>query len=151
MSRHLIKSALPFTIVLLLTIFVTSNDYAQTRDSLLRVYNNQTIHTFGNVFVKGSKQLKFRDLKPEFNSGIAKDLYKKSKGNLALGNVFTVTSIAALVTATVIKKNNKGAAIAFSAVAIGLNLGSLHFRKLSHQLVGRAIWHRNKEILFGVQ
>src|SRR5882672_4341161 len=112
MSRYLLKSVLPLTIVLLLACFTTSNAYTQTRDSLLRVYNNETIHTFGRFFIKGSKQLKFRDLKPEFTSGIAKDLYKKSKGNLILSRLFSYTSIAALVTGAIIKKNNNGAAVA---------------------------------------
>src|SRR4051794_28097540 len=119
MSRYLLRSALPVTIVLLLACFITSNAYTQTRDSLLRVYNNETIHTFGRFFIKGDKQLKFRDLKPEFPSGVAKDLYKKSKGSLFLSKVFTYTSIAALVTGAIIKKNNNGAAITLNIAGIG--------------------------------
>ena len=151
MNKYLLKSALPVTIVLLLTCCTTTIGYAQTRDSLLRVYNNETIHSFGKIYVKGSKQLKFGDLKPEFNSGITKDLYKKSKGNLILSRAFTVTYIAALITGAIIKKNNNGGGIALSVVGIGLNLGSLHFRKQSTELIDRAIWQKNKEILFGVQ
>lgn len=151
MYRYLFKPALPVTIVLLLMCFISPNAYTQTRDSLLRVYNNETIHTFGRFYIKGSKQLKFRDLKSEFNSGITKDLYKKSKGSLLLSKVFTVTAIGALVTGAVIKKDNKGAAIALSVVGIGLNLGSLRFRKQSTELIDRAIWQRNKEILFDVR
>ena len=151
MKKYFLKSVLPVTIVLLLTCCTTYNGYAQTRDSLLRVYNNETIHSFGKIYVKGSKQLKFGDLKPEFNSGITKDLYKKSKGNLILSRAFTVTSIAALITSAIIKKNNNGGAIVLSVAGIGLNLGSLYFRKQSTELIDRAIWQRNKEILFGVQ
>ena len=149
MNKYLFKSALSVLIVLLCC--AAFNTHAQSRDSLLRVYNNETIHTFGRFFIKGSKQLKFGDLKPEFHSGVAKDLYKKSKGNLFLSRVFTYTSIAALVTGAIIKKNNNGAAIALNIVGIGLNLGSIHFRRQSAELIDRAIWHRNKEILFAVQ
>ena len=151
MNKYLLKSALPVTIVLLLICCITSNGYAQTRDSLLRVYNNETIQSYGKLYVKGSKQLTFWDLKPEFNSGITKDLYKKSKANLILSRVFSVTAIGALVTGAIIKKNNNGAAIALTIAGIGLNLSSFYFRKKSTEIIDRAIWHRNKEILFGVQ
>ena len=127
MNKYLFKSVLPVAIVLLLMCFITSNAYAQNRDSLVRVYDNETIHTFGKHYIKGSKQLKFRDLKPEFNSDITKNLYKKSQGNLTMGRVFTVTSIAAVATSAIIKKNNNGAGIALNIVGIGLNLGSKHF------------------------
>ena len=118
---------------------------------MLTVYNSQTIHTLGKFYVKGSKQLNFSDLKPEFNSDLTKDLYKKSKGNRVLGNLFTVTSVAALVTAAATRKNNKGAALALSLGGIALNLGSLHFKKQSTELLERALWIRNKEVLFGTQ
>lgn len=151
MNKYLLKSVLPVTIFLLLTCCIPSNGYAQTRDSLVRVYNNETIHSFGKFYVKGSKQLKLGDLKSEFISGITKDLYKKSKRNLMLGRVFTVTALGALVTGAIIKKNNNGAAIALNIAGIGLNLSSFIFRKKSTELIDRAIWQRNKEILFGVQ
>ena len=151
MNKYLLKSALPIIIFLLLTCCISFNSHAQTKDSLLRVYNNETIHTFGKVYVKGSKQLKFGDLKPEFTGGITKDLYKKSKGNLILGRLLTVTAVAALVTSAVIKKDHNGAAVALSIAGIGLNLSSFHFRKNSKELIDQAIWQRNKEILFGVQ
>lgn len=128
-----------------------SKAHAQSRDSLLSVYNSQTIHTLGRVYVKGSRQLSFADLKPEFGSGVTRDLYKKSKGNLVLSRFFTVTSVAALVTGAIIKKNNKGGALGLSLAGIALNLGSLHFRKQSTELLERALWIRNKEVLFGTQ
>ncbi len=136
---------------MLLLNCITQQGYAQSRDSLLRVYNNETIQAFGKYYVKGSKQLKFWDLKPEFNAGITKDMYKKSKGNLILSKLCTFTSVAALVTSAVIKKNNSGGAIALSIAGIGLNLGGLFYRKQSKEIIDRAIWQRNKEILFGVQ
>lgn len=151
MCKPLFKSALPVGIFLLYLCCVAPNAFTQTRDSMLRVYNTETIHSFGKYYVKGSKQLRFWDLKPEFPSGITRDLYRQSKGKLILTRLFTITSVAALVTGAVIKKNNSGAGIALSIAGIGLNLGSLHFRKQSTELIDRAIWQRNKEILFGVQ
>ena len=151
MNKYLLKSVFSVSTVLLLVCFLSHNVHAQTKDSLLRVYNNETIHTYGRFYVKGSRQLKLGDLKPEFKAGITRDLYKKSRGNLLLSKVFTVTAVAALVTGAIIKKDNKGGAIALSVVGIGLNLGSIHLRKRSSELIGRAIWLRNKEILFDVQ
>ena len=142
---------LPVIIFLLLICCISFNSHAQTKDSLLRVYNNETIHTFGKVYVKGSKQLKFGDLKPEFTGGITKDLYKKSKENLILGRLISVAAVASLVSGAFIKKDNKGAGIALSIAGIGLNLFSLKFRKKSKEFIDQAIWYKNKEILFGAQ
>lgn len=68
-----------------------------------------------------------------------------------LGRLFTVTAVGALITSAIIKKDNKGAALALNIAGIGLNLSSFGFRKKSTELIDRAIWQRNKEILFGVQ
>ena len=77
MKKYLLKSMLPVTVILLAASCFSLSIKAQTRDSLLSVYNNQTIHTFGKFYIKGSKQVRFWDLKPEFNSSVTKDLYKK--------------------------------------------------------------------------
>lgn len=138
-----------FIVMVIILLCVTQHAYSQSRDSLLNVYNTKTIHTFGNYFIKGDKQLSFWNLKSEFQSGITKTLYKKSKGDLILSRFLTVTSIAALVSAAVVRKNNKAAAWAFSIGGIALNLGSLHFRKQSSELLERGLWQRNKEVLFG--
>ncbi len=150
MKKDLLKAVLPFIVITFLAC-VTLNATAQSRDSLLKVYNTQTIQSFGKSYVKGGKSLSFADLQPEFTSGIAKDLYKKSKGNLILSRVFTVTSIAALVTGVIFNINDTNGAWIFPVVGLGLNLGSMHFKRQSTELVDRAIWQRNKEILFGVQ
>ena len=151
MNKHLFKLAFSVILTTLLSCFALHSTQAQTRDSLLNVYNSQTIHSFGNSYVMGSKNLSFANLKSEFKTGISRDLYKKSKGNLIISRVFTVTSIAALVTGIILKQNDTKGAWAFPVIGLGLNLGSIHFRKQSTELVDRAIWHRNKEILFGVQ
>lgn len=45
--------------LVLVLVSISTKNIAQSRDSLLQVYNNQTIHTFGKRYVKGSKQLSF--------------------------------------------------------------------------------------------
>ena len=149
MKAHYPKLIATATVLLLLLCL--SKTYAQSRDSLLRVYNNETIHSFGRFYIKGSKQLNFHNLKPEFTAGITKDLYKKSKENLILGRLISVAAVASLVSGAFIKKDNKGAGIALSIAGIGLNLFSLKFRKKSKELIDQAIWYKNKEILFGAQ
>ena len=151
MHKRLSKISFLFVVSLIFICCGSSTSQAQTRDSLLRIYNSQTIQSFGKSYIKGGKSLSFAGLKPEFSYGVAKDLYKKSKGNLVLSRVFTVTSVAALITGVVLKKNDTKGAWAFPILGLGLNLASLHFKKQSTELVGRAIWHRNKEILFGIQ
>lgn len=150
MKMLLFKPACLAIVNIMFISFTSPNTYAQSRDSLLKVYNNETIHTFGKYFIKGTKRLSFNELKPNFTSGLTKDLYKKAKGDRILGGVLTVTAIGALVTSIAVKKNSNGLAGVLSGAAIGLNLASLRFRNRSSQVLDRAIWHRNKEILFGV-
>ena len=138
-------------IFLLISFCVTQRTSGQTKDELLSIYNNQTIHSFGKFFIKGSKRLTFGDLKSDFTSGITKDLYKKAKGDRFLGGVFTITAVGALVTSIVVRKNNSTLGNVLTGFAIGLNFGSLHFRNKSTQLLDQAIWYRNKEILFGAK
>ena len=148
--KYFLQSTLAILFILLLNFCSTQNAQAQTKEDLLKVYNNETIQTFGKYFIKGTKRLSFNELKPDFSSGITKDLYKKAKGDRILSGLFTVTAIGALVTGIAVKKNNRGVGAGLSGLAIALNLGSIHFKNKSTQLLDRAIWHRNKEILFGV-
>ncbi len=138
-------------IFLLINFCFTQKTSGQTKDELLSIYNNQTIHSFGKFFIKGSKRLTFGDLKKDFTSDITKDLYKKAKDDRFLGGFFTVTAVGALVTSIFVKKNNNTLGIVLSGFAIGFNFSSLHFRHRSTQLVDQAIWYRNKEILFGAK
>lgn len=138
-------------IILFISFCVTQKTSGQTKDELLSTYNNQTIHTFGKFFIKGSNRLTFGDLKKDFTSDITKVLYKKAKSDRFLGGFFTVTAVGALVTSIVVRKKNSTLGNVLTGFAIGLNLGSLHFRNKSTQVLDQAIWYRNKEILFGVK
>jgi len=59
MKKYLLKSLLPITIILLVASCFPIDTKAQTRDSLLSVYNNQTIHTFGKFYIKGASKSAF--------------------------------------------------------------------------------------------
>ena len=63
----------------LLTIFI--NIYSQSRDSLLKIYNNEAIYRLGTKYIKGNEQLTFSLLQSEFTSDITKGLYRQSKKN----------------------------------------------------------------------
>lgn len=150
MYRQFYKYSVATGLILLLVCVATAG-HAQSRDSLLAVYNSQTIHAQGRMFVKGNRQLTFRDLRSEFQSGVTKDLYKKAKGNLVLTQFLKVTATAAIITGILIRKDNKGGALALTIGGIALNLGSFHFRKQSTSLLERALWMRNRDVLFGTR
>lgn len=133
----------------LITICNLQSVHAQSRDSLLKIYNNETIQTSGSAFIQGGKRLTFGELKPLFTSPITIDLYKNARNQCFLGGASAVVAIGALVTAAFVKKDNKGAGWALSIGGIGLNLLGLHLKNRSTEVLDRAIWQRNKEVLFG--
>ena len=149
MNYNLKKTAAIFYFFCLTTLCNLQSVQAQSRDSLLKVYNNETIQTFGSAFIQGSKRLTFKELRPLFTSPITLDLYKKARNQRFLGGASTVVAIGALVTGAFIKKDNKGAGWALSISGIGLNLLGLYLKNHSTELLDRAIWQRNKEVLFG--
>ena len=124
---------------------------AQSRDSLLALYNAQTIHALGSKYVKGSRQLSFGQLKTEFQPGLGQDLYRQSSQRRAFAQVLTVAAVGALVGSAFLRKNEQTGGVALLVVGIGLNLGNLSLRKKSNELVSRALWQRNKDVLFGPQ
>ena len=139
--------------LLILCIFITmfsiQGVHAQSKDSLLRVYNNQIIQPSGNFFIVNGNRLRLGELKPILMPSITKDLYKKAKNQRTIAGITTVVAIASLITGAVLKKQDKNGAWAFTIAGIGLNIWSFHLRKKSSELLDRAIWQRNKEILFG--
>lgn len=137
--------------VLLLLCLLAGQAHAQRNDSLLSVYTNQTIHSFGNVYMKGGKRLTFRDLNNEFEPGTARDLYLESKRKLTLSKALLVVSTASLVGSAILRKNEDKGGLALLVIGIGINLGNYRIRQKSTQLVDRALWIRNKEVLFSVK
>lgn len=138
-------------LLIIITVLISTRvSFSQNRDSLLNVYNNQTIHSFGNVFVKGSRQMKFKNLKSELTSPLTRSLFIESRKNLRRTKALSVTAIAALAGSVILRKNSTVAASGLSLAAIALNLGAIRFRKQSSEIIDRALWHKNKEILFNV-
>ena len=121
---------------------------AQTRDSLLRVYDTRTIYGYGDKYIMGGQQLPFRKLKTEFGPGVTSDLYQQGRQDRAVSRLMSAGSLVAAVGSAVLSKDNRFASIALQVASVGLNLGSLRFSKKSTELVDRALWLRNKDVLF---
>ncbi|SRR5258706_6313668 len=136
-----------FSILFLLVTFNSSNSFAQSRDSLLKIYNTQTIYRYGNEYIKGNEKLTYADLKLEFNSQSTQGMYKKSKSRLNISRVFKVASLGAVIASIFIKTNVSGAI----QLAIGtgiLTTAAVHYQTQSFKYLEKAIWERNNEVLF---
>ena len=153
MRKRLIQSGLVALVFLLLGWVLpaaaqVSSLRGPLRDSLVRVYDTRTIYGYGDKYIMGGKQLPFRKLKTEFATGITSDLYQQGRQDRAVSRLLGVGAVAALVGSAVLRKNQQFGGIALLVVGVGLNLGSLRFSKKSTELVDRALWLRNKDILF---
>ena len=124
---------------------------AQSRDSLLRVYDTRTIYGYGDKYIMGGQQLPFRKLKTEFGPGVTSDLYRQGRQDRAVSRLLGIGAVAALVGSAILRKNQQFGGIALLVVGVGLNLGSRRFSKESTELVDRALWLRNKDVLFGAR
>ncbi|SDY58552.1 hypothetical protein [Hymenobacter psychrophilus] len=122
-----------------------------SRDSLVRVYDTRTIYGYGDRYIMGGRQLPFRKLKTEFAAGVTSDLYRQGRQDRAVSRLLGAGAIAALVSSVVIRKDQRVGGIALLVAGIGLNLGSLRFTKKSTELVDRALWLRNKDVLLGAR
>ena len=96
----------------------------------------------------GGWQLPFRKLKPEFGPGVTSDLYQQGRQDRAVSRLLGVGAVAALVGSAILRKNQQFGGIALLVAGVGLNLGSRRFSKKSTELVDRALWLRNKDVLF---
>ena len=133
---------------LLLVIFLCFhlNVFSQSRDSILRVYNTETIYRFGNKYMKGNERLFFQDLDREFTTPRTQSLYHKSKRLLSLSRIFNVASLAVIIT-SVFTKTSVGGSIGFAAGTGALGLAGIYFQTESSKYSDRAIWERNRDIL----
>jgi hypothetical protein len=136
-----------FSGLFVLFVFINLNSFSQSQDSLIKVYNNQTIYRFGNKYIKGSERLTYKDLRLEFNTSSTQEMYKKSTRRLFLSRVLNVASIG-LVVASVFTKTDVNGAIKFALGTGILGIGGIYCQTQSSKYVERAIWERNKEVLF---
>jgi hypothetical protein len=133
-------------------IFTYTTTQAQYTDTLRQKYNNQTLYRYGSVFMKGTEKFRFADLEPQMKiSEEAYLLYRTAKkekkisfvlnlGSLVLAgiNVAGLVSTQSVTTRTYILLGGQ----------IACGIGAAQFGKSSVRNLDRAIWIRNREILF---
>ena len=123
--------------------------FTQSADSLLRLYNTQTIYRYGNVFRKGNERISFSGLKHEFSfSHLGMADYQMASKYRAISyatNLATTGSMLAF--ATLIDSKPKAGYIFFGTTMV-LSLSTARYRSLSARHLDRALWQRNKDLLF---
>lgn len=140
-------------IILLFFVFGSILLSAQTinYDSLRFKYNNQTIYRYGTTFLKGSERLGFRDLGHEFSmSDLGLAGYEKAKKYKTTATIFRFISLAAgiAIAGVAANGNNKDLAWGLLGGQIVTSFVSLRYGQLSNQSLDRALWQRNKDLLF---
>ena len=126
------------------------NTFSQAKDSLLRVYNNETIYRYGNVFRKGNERLSFSDLKQEFSFsdlGVADyQMAKKYRTLTLITNLAATGCFYAMGLSFINGKSKTGYILLGGSILLGV--GVSRFRILSAKHLDRALWQRNKDLLF---
>lgn len=143
---------IPF-IFLALLLWVTQL-FSQKSDSLVFKYNNQTIYRYGGYFLKGNERLTYKDLSKEFSmSDLGLAGYEKSRKYKTTSTVFRFVSLAAGFAAVSVAAKGQSRDLAYGLLAgqfVTLFIG-MRYSTLSMQSVDRAIWQRNKDVLFPVR
>ncbi|MDZ4793415.1 MAG: hypothetical protein SGI83_03970 [Bacteroidota bacterium] len=140
-----------FSIFFFLSFLATSSLYSQNTDSLKYKYTNQTIYRYGSSFMKGTERLNFGQLRNEFamsEMGLA--AYDNARKYKTTSIVFRLASIAAgIATIAIISKDgNRSTAYVLLGSQFVLGLGGGRFSMLSAQSLDKALWQRNKDLLF---
>jgi hypothetical protein len=125
---------------------------AQYTDSLRSVYNNHSIYRYGSYFMKGSERLTFQQLSQEFSmSDLGLASYTKARKyrttSMVLRIISAVSGIAAIA---VISNNNSNQNLAYGFLGgqLVFGIGAGRYSMLSAQSTDRALWQRNKDLLF---
>ena len=137
-----------YSFLLPVFLFVSLAVCGQNRDSLLKIYNSQSIYRFGNKFIKGTTVLSYEQLQKEFTTPQTLSLYFISRKKASTGRIFNLGSFAVFVVSLFTKTNTLGS-IGFIAGSGLLNLTGFYFQTESSMYVERALWEHNREVLFG--
>ena len=135
------------SLLLLLLLLPAMQTFSQSRDSLLRIYDNQTIYRLGNKYLKGSTLLNYDQLAREFTTPQTLSLYIASRKKAAVARVFNLGSVAVFIASLFVKSNTLGS-IGFAAGTGALSLTGLYFQTESSIYIERALWEHNREQLF---
>lgn len=138
-------------IILCVLLFLGSIVYAQQTDSLKYKYTNQTIYRYGSSFMKGTERLSFQGLRNEFSmSELGLAGYDKAKKYKTTSIIFRLASIVAGVATIAIIANDGNRNTAYFTLGGQLVLGMVggRYSMLSNQSLDKALWQRNKDLLF---
>jgi len=141
-----------YALVILMLLFYPPTDlFSQSGDSLHYKYTNLTIYRYGSVFQKGNERLGFKDLRSEFSmSDLGLTLYNKAKKYRTTGTILRYVSMIAGFSSIAVAANsgNRNTAYILLGGQIGLVLVSGNFYRMSVQNLDRALWLRNRDVLF---
>ncbi len=135
-------------IIVVTLLLLTSQCFSQNQDSFLRLYNTQTIYSSGHKYTLGNDRLTYEDLGKEFTTQRTQELYRISKKRLGISRIFSLASLAVIITSVLTRTNVTGS-IEFAAASGFFGLGSLYYQTQSTKFVNRAIWERNRDVLSG--
>lgn len=138
--------------LLFLLFFLSSAAFSQRTDSLKQLYANQTIYRYGKNFMKGAGRLGFGELQSEFSaSPVGLESYAMASRYRTTSTLLKVLSVVAgAVTISLVASNQNLDNFYYGVGAqIGLGIAGQIYRNLSNQQTDRALWQRNKDLLFG--
>jgi hypothetical protein len=141
----------PTTFLLPLFLFFSFTGNSQAIDSLRHKYNNQTIYRYGAAFLKGNERLTFKDLRGEFSmSDLGLASYTKARNYRTTSTILRyaamLTGLASIGVAA--NNGNKNTVIILLGGQLALGLAGAKYGTLSSQNLDRALWQRNKDLLF---
>ena len=131
--------------------FIGTIMYAQQTDSLKYKYINQSIYRYGGVYQKGTERLSFRNLKYEFSmSDLGLDGYNKARKYITTSTVLRIVSFASSMAALSIAASNGNRKAAYFLLGgqIVFGFAAAKYSGMSKSTMDRALWQRNKDLLF---
>ena len=138
-------------IIFLIFSLCATKLFSQKSDSLVFKYNNQTVYRYGGYFLKGNERLTYKELRREFSmSDLGLAVYEKSRKLKTTATVFRVLSLAAGLTAVSVAAKGQNRELAYGLLAgqfVSMFVSS-RYATMSVQSLDRAIWQRNKDVLF---
>lgn len=122
--------------------------YSQKMDSLVTIYNINTIHRLGNKFIKGNQMLYFGDLVREFRTPVTGMLYLKARRRLLVARIFNLASLGVVIY-SLFHFNSVRSSVEYVVGTGVLGYAGAYFQSSSSKFLDQAIWERNRAIIFG--
>jgi hypothetical protein len=123
-------------------------------DSPEKRYTQHTIHRYGKYFQKGGERLQFSDLEPHFTaSAVGLEILAMATRYRTTSRVLKVLSVVAgVVTVSLVaSKGNLDPFYYGVGAQIGLGIAGQIYQNMAHQQTDKAIWQRNRDVLFSGQ